>query len=597
MIREEYKDAFLDEKNKKVVMIKFTETDEVIDASQIVDQGSFKYTDSSNNGDEIKIGLSESSSLEIDIKGDLVDRSGQEIYVEVIAYKETEEEVKVYPIPIGYFIISDVDYDYQLDKSHLLCYDKIGVELESKKAVVPNAPSFIPKILSNYYISIIVDGLSDDYLKENPSITIQKVIGNTQCYDRVRYWVAYKQSDGTYIMYHTERVYEWKPIIYVFDEQKKISSDFFFLIKSNEKLENAFDITVRRDGTTALEQGFWAQNPQYNYYGSGSYYTATRSVDSTYAEYPKCSSTQSLLIYPSDNQDYDLSYVAPYNKKSGIYMQYDIRCGYRYTNYSTNIYTDLRSFWGENGDNVIWTNGRNVPTTTNIFPDLVVSFFDVNSYKGIPTTIASAPVFATANKYQDLSVSYMISNLAEINGETIKVDRITGKLITNNLIDSDSIYPSNGIYPNETLLPQGNKDIVKITKDMYSMLTSRTKQSKRIGRVEVTWNNYNTGSTEVKFAQVPDYDETKYGILKLSEKNFFIDAQFLDAQTVADKILDMYKNYLFTPFELECTGLPWLEAGDWIVVETDDGQEKLNVNRRTLSGIQGMMDSLSAGGI
>lgn len=59
----------------------------------------------------------------------------------------------------------------------------------------------------------------------------------------------------------------------------------------------------------------------------------------------------------------------------------------------------------------------------------------------------------------------------------------------------------------------------------------------------------------------------------------------------------MYKDYTYTPFELECTGLPWLEAGDWISVETDDGNQILNVNRRSLKGIQGMMDSLSAGGI
>lgn len=603
MIREEYKNAFLDERNKKVVMIRFTEDDEIIDASRIVDQGSFSYVESSNDSEKLKLGLSEASSFEIDIKGDLSDRSGAEIYVEVLAYVENENQIKAYPIPIGTFMISNVDYDYVLDKSHILCYDRIVMEKETELVDFPTSEGGSSYVLSNYYINLITNNvLPKEYYDETPPITIEKVINpNTYYENRTFYGRTDSVVSGSviYRYYATQQVMKYQSIEYVFDVSMEISSRMFFIIKSATKLPSiVYDTVVMADGENAIRNTFWKNNADYNY---DNYSYSSRNITLGY-QYTRFSTSDYNLIYPDSTNVYKMSYssfkLEDGKHAYGISFVYQYASGYRYGTYTSMTASDYRDLWnGFNENGVVWTNSR-PKADASVFPDLVVSYPKVNMYMGIPLMKTNGSVNATANKYRGSSVSKILSDLAEVNGEMIKVDRISGELVNYSFLSEENIYPSDsGIYPSNDIYPNGDRNIVKISKSMYSTLISKTKQSKKIGKVVVTWNSYSSGVTSQRIAQVDDFNELEYGTLELSDKNFFIDAEFLDAQNVADKVLNMYKNYMFTPFELECTGLPWLEAGDWIIVETDDGQQRLNVNRRTLSGIQGMMDSLSAGGI
>lgn len=591
MINAEYKNAFLDEKNARNIMIHFVGTDEYISAEDIVDQGSFKYTESSNDGDEIKLGFSESSAFEIDLKGDYVDRTGQEIYVEVQAIVESDADVKIYPIPIGYFIISDVDYDYQNEKSHLLCYDKIAKKVGDNAILPPKIKYTNGFLLSNYYINQIMKLIPDDYyFEEKDVITIQKTL-NPGIYTCKKDYYIRKSNT----VYQTQLITQYKACEYIFDKSKAINNVLFFIIKSLHHFELRNNYDAYNAAENAID-AFWASNPNYDY-NSMQYHQ--KAVSEKFDDLPEkryilpFNTNIFRAIYPDEEYDYKLSSTSTtgIDGEYAFFLVDEFKSGYRSTSYNTYSSSD----WREMPDNIPinWVYEGEKVDSADSFPEMMISYAKSSAYGNIVETLYGFP---SASSYSDMTVSKFVSDFAEVQGQFAKVNRTNGEIETYSFIENSEIYPSNEIYPSENIFPAGRSRTVKISKSMYSSLVSKTKQSKKVGKVIVYKKDY-YGNYQEYVAQVDDFDESRYSTITLSQGNFWIEQNFANAQDVANSILNMYKNNIYTPFELECTGLPWLEAGDWIAVETDEGQEMLNVNRRTLSGIQGMMDSLSAGGI
>lgn len=591
MIREEYKNAFLDEKNKKVVMIEFTESGEIIDASQIVDQGSFKYVESLNENDGIKLGYSGSTYFEIDIKGDLTEEQSKEVYVELIAYVESDEEVKMYPVPIGYFIISNIDYDYQTEVSHLLCYSKLTTDLSSGKVKEIVGPSGY-LYLTNYVINVISDGLiPKEYIDKTEIISVRKELTSDVYMLRKNYNVYKRVEYGTYQHYLTEEVVKYQVCIYHFDENYKRNYDkqgfyqytlLFFEWLSDESAQTYYRTEVTINGHQNIVNTFWKNNPNYNYDSPPSDY----STRYTYGELKPQNmlridgSDNSLFPYYYNTRNYKLSVIR--GDSDSLYSICYTGVGYRSKAYTSANYDDGLSQFDYNFNGVNWVETASLITDPSYFQDFNVRYIKSQKYGDISEVTSNV-------SFGDMSVFDFVSDFAEINGEILKLNRETGLYMSYTLMDSDGEYPSEHIYPLESLYPRGDKNVVHINKDMYSQLIKKIKQSKKVGRVLMK-----KGSTEY-VSQVDDFNENEYMTIEI-DGNIFVTLGIVET-SVTDTILNKYKGFEFIPFELECTGLPWLESGDWIIVETDDGQERLNVNRRTLSGIQGMMDSLSSGGI
>ncbi|MBQ0114115.1 MAG: hypothetical protein KBT03_13380 [Bacteroidales bacterium] len=568
-------------------MIKFTKTNEIIDASRIVDQGSFKYTESSNDGDEIKLGFSESSSFEIDIKGDLVDRSGEEIYVEVIADDKTGQKT----IPIGYFVISDVDYDYTLDKSHILSYSNILADKESEILIPPKV--YGTKKVNNYYLNLMLDGfIPNDYISETKQVSLTKTLDNSGLYYyHTTNWTK-KYENGSYRYYVTETVNLYRLCLYHFDSKYARMiypyNHIFYKYLSNTDVKTSYRSEIVSDAYNYVSKTFWVNNPVYNpdNYSYSDKSSVYREITPSVSYCKPIGNYNNDLMIPFNNTpnfDYKLSYVMDTTILPRYARCYE-KSGFRYATYTSSSATDYsRSVFRDDLGDVTWITSLPTITDVNYFDNVNVQYIVSHQYGNISE-------FNGGDLSQTTSLDFA-SDIAESNGDMLKINRADGNLVQYSLHSSDGIYPMNNIYPNNTgIYPSGDRNVVNISKDMYSSLISKTKQSKKVGKVVV-----NKLGVEY-IAIVDDFDEKYYSTILIEENNL-IDHNFIDAQTVADSILDKYKDNVFTPFELECTGLPWLEAGDWIVVETDDGQQRLNVNRRTLSGIQGMMDSLSAGGV
>lgn len=71
-----------------------------------------------------------------------------------------------------------------------------------------------------------------------------------------------------------------------------------------------------------------------------------------------------------------------------------------------------------------------------------------------------------------------------------------------------------------------------------------------------------------------------------------------DAETmITDYMIPNLPSVDFTPAEIDAKGMPWLEAGDALAVETEDGEIVITyMLERTLSGIQSLRDGYAATG-
>ena len=66
--------------------------------------------------------------------------------------------------------------------------------------------------------------------------------------------------------------------------------------------------------------------------------------------------------------------------------------------------------------------------------------------------------------------------------------------------------------------------------------------------------------------------------------------------TYGTKVFDTIKNATYTPYELESLGSPCYEVGDGIVCQTYNGIVKSYILKRTLTGVQALIDDYSARG-
>lgn len=578
MIREEYKRAFLDEKNARTIMIHIIDDDEYIGSDRIVDQASFNYTDVSNEGDEIKLGFDSTSSFEIDIKGDLVDKTGKEIYVELQAYNNSDSELKVYTIPVGHFIITKVDYDYKLDKSHILSYDKT-ITSEDKTMRIPTGT-----LIPTWVIDFMFDCVPDSYFVESEPIILEKHLAEDTFNIYSQEWVnTYNASDRSYTYYHTQTIKKCQYCVYTFSEEFRRNYYFFLILNSVHltNIETEADVNI-----LDYKQNFMANNPLYNMYSPEHRYDSHNSKTTT--DYTGSASDVPVgFVYPDSSLDSKYNW----NSYSAVKVTRTVEASFFHRTYNDWLSYQWLDFPSSTPDVRYTTDYAGI----DAFIDFEVKGANIIPFRTYITEsgISAYTINDWIRENGDLTERKAYSDFAEILGQNVGINRETGEFEAYGFAYTDLLLPSNDLYPSSDLYPRGNRKTIKITKNMYSELIAKTKQSKKVGKVIVPYPRI--GKEYV--AQVEDFDEYNYSTIKLSDNNFFVYCGFTKPQEVADAILNMYKDYTYTPFELECTGLPWLEAGDWISVETDDGNQILNVNRRSLKGIQGMMDSLSAGGI
>lgn len=199
------------------------------------------------------------------------------------------------------------------------------------------------------------------------------------------------------------------------------------------------------------------------------------------------------------------------------------------------------------------------------------------------------PVSKTIDPEQ-LSGLDVLQAICEINGCFGHMDK-TGRL-KYQFLDKSGLYPSETLMPSEELFPSGLSD------------SENTEQIAFYKQSETTYEDYVTQTiNRVQIRQ----EEGDIGALYPNDtggsNTYVVEGNFLvygksadDLATIASSVYDQISGISYRPCKIVTAGLPWVEVGDGLVCYTSDDVIETYCLKRTISGIQGMMDTFEASG-
>lgn len=137
-----------------------------------------------------------------------------------------------------------------------------------------------------------------------------------------------------------------------------------------------------------------------------------------------------------------------------------------------------------------------------------------------------------------------------------------------------------------------------IPKSEYETIWYDDYMSKPYGRISATYTNENNENTYTYLDIVEDFSEEKYKTYDISN-NFFIKNYSRteeDIQLIFTAMSLNMKDISFMPMQITMKGRPDLEAGDVILIESDDQEEPIVgfMMQRRLTGVNSLRDEISS---
>ena len=184
----------------------------------------------------------------------------------------------------------------------------------------------------------------------------------------------------------------------------------------------------------------------------------------------------------------------------------------------------------------------------------------------------------------------VIQAICELNGCFGHMDK-TGRL-KYQFLNKSGLYPSEILMPSDELFPSDLSD------------SENTEQIAFYKQSETTYEDYVTQTiNRVQIRQ----EEGDIGALYPNDtggsNTYVVEGNFLvygksadDLAIIASSVYDQISGISYRPCKIVTAGLPWVEVGDGLVCYTSDDVIETYCLKRTISGIQGMMDTFEASG-
>lgn len=187
----------------------------------------------------------------------------------------------------------------------------------------------------------------------------------------------------------------------------------------------------------------------------------------------------------------------------------------------------------------------------------------------------------------------VLNAVYEINGTFATINRITG-MLEERKIGHFGLYPSVTLYPSEELFPQQASSI--LPKGRYSQARYDDDAVKPYGKIIAHYKAKDASGNVIDAQYEYVFGE---GITYNLNSNWILQNCIFSETEVAELCAYMAErigHITYTPCEITAKGLPWIETGDTVDVLTTKGGFKSVILRRTLTGIQGLIDDIESKG-
>lgn len=263
-----------------------------------------------------------------------------------------------------------------------------------------------------------------------------------------------------------------------------------------------------------------------------------------------------------------------------------------------------KNFVGRNGDEREYTNIKEVVlfVTEEI---IIKSPSGQDSYKLslgyddamektniLKLELATMEKIRLKEKVQNVTLRNILESIYELKAEFGRMNRETG-LLESVPLNSGALYPQDSLYPANTLYPRGGGSAEK---GIIESVWVDERGGVIYGKLKINYVKIGEDGNKEEAVYEYVFDETHSSTYEVSD-NWILKNIVMTEEEIAEIAEEMgkgMKGVEVTPFDAELVGLPYMEAGDMIEIPDGEGKRRVYVLERTISGIQGMRDSIEA---
>lgn len=200
-------------------------------------------------------------------------------------------------------------------------------------------------------------------------------------------------------------------------------------------------------------------------------------------------------------------------------------------------------------------------------------------------------------KTDSVTIRQLQSSMFELDCKYGKLDRVTDQFYGYQLTTGE-LYPADNRYPSDSLYPSGAVEMT--SPDSYEKLWTDNAKPKIFKTLMFSYNtDYGTGQEHIvtlpfdvqTFQGNEVYDCTDNWLMN----NLIWRPEI--ARNFANEMANALLPYSWVPFEMDCAGLPYVEAGDAISITDENGTHISYILSRELRGIQNLKDTYINGSV
>ena len=237
-----------------------------------------------------------------------------------------------------------------------------------------------------------------------------------------------------------------------------------------------------------------------------------------------------------------------------------------------------------NSDVTSWYNGLTFPITCKNMRNSFFAHFGVTQVDDYLPNDS----FSVAKTIEDKVIvgGTIIRAICQLNGRYGRISR-TGKFEYVHLVEgTEALYPREDLFPADDIYPADENASDNVAKAHYK---------------DISFENYRVAPiTKVQFigkdGQIIATAGTGTNIFTLKDNPLIWGKTGAQLANVAINLFNTIKGLWYTPSEVECVGLPYIECGDFVLMAARRSIVRAYVLSRTLKGIQILEDSYSADG-
>lgn len=237
-----------------------------------------------------------------------------------------------------------------------------------------------------------------------------------------------------------------------------------------------------------------------------------------------------------------------------------------------------------NSDVTAWYNSLTFPITCMNMRNSFFSHFGITQVADYLPNDGLSIVKSIDDKV--IVGATIIKAICQVNGRYGRISR-TGQFEYVHLVEgTEALYPREDLFPDDDVYPSAENALDNISKAYYKNISFENYRVAPITKVQLI----------NKEGQIAAVAGSGTNIFTLKDNPLIWGKTSAQLVSVAANLYNTIQGLWYTPSEVECVGLPYVECGDFVLMAARRSIVRAYVLSRTLKGIQILDDSYAAPG-